>query len=132
MKTIAILSALIIITPFLGVPNSWKTTLIVVLGLVIFFKSFYSYRMNKMEKTDDKDTAFTQNNYLADEEIKKEVGDLRSTIDNNEEDKKIEVDSGQSIVGGGEERKEKTEEIPEMKAEISETETEVEENKPLS
>ncbi len=146
---IAILSALIIITPFLGVPDSWKTTLIVILGLIIFFKSFYSYRMNKTEKVGDKNTAFTQNNYLDDKEIKEkvddpkpiandnnkeEIGDLQSIIDSNEneEDNKIEADGEQLAVGDSEERKEKKEDASEIKVEINGVETEVEKNKSLS
>lgn len=44
MKKVAILGLLIVITPFLGFPNSWDKIIYIVLGLLIFVQSLYFSR----------------------------------------------------------------------------------------
>lgn len=75
MKTIAILSALIAITPFLGVPGLWEDRAIIVFALIIFTKSFYSYRKNRMVRKEEKSSTFKQNDFSDSVEISPEVSD---------------------------------------------------------
>ncbi|OGD69468.1 hypothetical protein A3E89_01555 [Candidatus Campbellbacteria bacterium RIFCSPHIGHO2_12_FULL_35_10] len=62
MKTISILSAILIFvaSPLLGIPGVWKTSLILILAVVIFIKSFYSYRISKTMSAGENST-FKQN-----------------------------------------------------------------------
>lgn len=54
MKTIALLGLVVAILPFLGIPVFWKTIIFVILGLVIFGRSF-SYRGEINSKSDNRE-----------------------------------------------------------------------------
>ena len=49
MKTIYSSGLAVAATPFLGIPYSWKTLLLVVLGLVIFAKGYSYYKKSKKD-----------------------------------------------------------------------------------
>lgn len=60
MKLISILSAIIIVMPFLGFPGSWETFVVTILAILIFLKSFYTYRIGKATSA-EKNGTFRQN-----------------------------------------------------------------------
>ncbi len=76
IKSIIFLSILIIITPFLGVPSSWKEFIHLLIGFLILIISMYVYleKRNKQVKGNDNRVGnlFIDNNHsnLTDESIK--------------------------------------------------------------
>ena len=47
MKTIYISGIVVAIIPFLGIPSSWKSVLLVALGTIIFVKGYSYYKKDK-------------------------------------------------------------------------------------
>lgn len=66
MKLIYSLGIVVAITPFLGVPNTWKTVLLFGIGIVIFIKAYTIHRSGRYnkEKRDDNNSSFKQNDHL--------------------------------------------------------------------
>ncbi|MDD2935481.1 MAG: hypothetical protein PHX25_03335 [Candidatus Pacebacteria bacterium] len=60
MKLISILSAIIVVMPFLGFPGSWENFVTTILAVLIFLKSFYTYRVQKATSA-EKNGTFKQN-----------------------------------------------------------------------
>ena len=60
MKTIYSSGIAVAVTPFLGIPYSWKTLLLVALGLVIFVKGYTYYKKSK-KKVKHLEASFKQN-----------------------------------------------------------------------
>lgn len=60
-----IIGIVVFITPFLGVPESWKAILLFILGGCVMVSAFF-YRLasRKMEKS-ERDVVFTENEPLA-------------------------------------------------------------------
>ena len=61
MKFISKLSILVVIIPFLGIPDLWKTWLLVIIGILILLKSLYLQRFFGSQKIID--SSFKQNGH---------------------------------------------------------------------
>ncbi len=61
MKIISVLSILIMILPFLGLPSSFKTILFVLFGGAIFLMSYFANRSYKQVSSKTEDVSFKQN-----------------------------------------------------------------------
>jgi len=66
MKIIYLSGIFVALVPFLGIPYSWKTLLLVILGLIIFIKG-----------------------YLRDRKSRKEVKQLEASFEQNEQPEKL-------------------------------------------
>ena len=88
MKIIYIFGLLVALTPFLGIPTSWKTFIFVVLGLTIFAKGFYLYRKED-KKTKKEESTYEQNDDFREEKNEKKE-DIKK-ID-NEKNENVEVE----------------------------------------
>ncbi|MBU1557867.1 hypothetical protein KKC45_02800 [Patescibacteria group bacterium] len=88
MKTIYSSGIAVAVTPFLGIPYSWKMWLLVALGAVIFVKGYSYYRKDKRE-VKQLETSFEQNEQPV-ESIVREVlvEESEETFGTEESDKK--------------------------------------------
>lgn len=56
-----ITGVLVFITPFLGVPESWKATLLFMLGFSIMCTAFFYRIASRKRELSDEDVIFTEN-----------------------------------------------------------------------
>lgn len=54
MKKIIVLAFLIMIIPFLGIPTSWKTILLVLFSSLIIFNTLFQNTKNKSDSREEK------------------------------------------------------------------------------
>ncbi|MFH0846016.1 MAG: hypothetical protein V1851_01300 [Patescibacteria group bacterium] len=71
MKKIILLSFIIMVTPFLGIPSLWKNVIFVFAGLIIILNTFSENKKNTSHSREEvKDNVYVENDSSA--EIKTE------------------------------------------------------------
>lgn len=79
MKLIYSLGLVVALIPFLGIPDSWKTTLFFVIGITIFTKAYLIHRISSKAKENGNNSSFKQNFLLVENNLNnQDFNEIRS------------------------------------------------------